>query len=59
MYNGLVYLSGSCVIGCDDDEFCYVGKYDKGDDYFLRQGYDVVNAYGVGGDACCDFLRWV
>ena len=59
MDNGLVYLSGSWLIGWDDDECWYVGNYEKREDYFLRQGYDVVNPYGVWGDACCVFLRWV
>ena len=59
MDKGLVYLSGSWLIGWEDDECLYVGNYEKREDYFLRQGYDVVNPYGVWGDACCDFLRWV
>ena len=59
MDKGLVYLSGSWLIGWEDDECLYVGNYEKREDYFLRQGYDVVNPYGVFVDACCDFLRCV
>ena len=47
MDKGLVYLSGSWLIGWEDDECLYVGNYEKREDYFLRQGYDVVNPYGV------------